>query len=138
MTERDNILQQRLRRQFESRVADTPARDRRRLAMARHAAINAAAEKGTKRLGFGLPGFSRWAWLPAGAAASLLVVLLWPGEQPTPEAPVAEPIADEAAPHDLEILLAGKDLDFYAELEFYLWLEEEGLDEAETMDETSG
>ncbi len=61
----------------------------------------------------------RW-WWPAGGlatavAAGLAVILLSPG----PELPTAPVLTD------LEILASAEGVDFYEELEFYLWLAEQ-------------
>ncbi|MFA7633622.1 MAG: hypothetical protein WCX90_08235, partial [Thiohalomonadaceae bacterium] len=62
-----------------------------------------------------------YAWLPLGGVvlASLFVAVLWlvqPAVSPMPE-------LDSAA--DFELLSGHEDLDFYQELEFYYWLDEE-------------
>lgn len=72
----------------------------------------------------------RFGWSTLAAAASLALVALVslplvmgpePGEPKDGPRMAAQ---DEAtAVSDLEILLAGEDLGFYAELDFYVWLE---------------
>ncbi|MCP1727746.1 hypothetical protein J2T60_001746 [Natronospira proteinivora] len=118
MKERD-ILQQR----YQQRIDITPTSDRQRLANARRSALAQSNHRSS------LTALGRWSWIPAGAAASLMVLLLWPGEPGEQDATV-DTVQAEVAVDDLDILLAEEDLDFYAELDFYLWLEEE-------MDETS-
>ena len=126
-TEPGTDFEQRLQQGFAKHVSATPARHRRRLNMARQEALEAANRPGP------MASALRWSWVPAGAAASLVLVMFWQGEEPTETEPGRDMVADEATeiteePHDLEILLSEKDLDFYAEMEFYLWLEQE-LDE---------
>jgi len=105
---------------YQRRLETTSPADRRRLANARAAALSQSHSPGP---------LARWSWIPAGAAASLLVLLLWPGEVREP-ADTVSPEQVQVMADDMEILLAEEDLSFYAELDFYLWLEEE-------MDETS-
>jgi len=69
-----------------------------------------------------------WGGLAAVAASALLVVALWwqrdvPSPLPFPEAPLVE---------DLELLSAKEEIEFFEELDFYLWLVEEQLDENRT------
>jgi ferric-dicitrate binding protein FerR (iron transport regulator) len=69
-------------------------------------------------------------WLPVGAAAGIAAVVLvvWQGPAPDPDARSATIMADEVA--DLELLLDDGDLEMYADLEFFAWLPE---DEAEDI-----
>lgn len=72
----------------------------------------------------------RFGWSTLAAAASLALVALVslplvmgpePGESEDGPRMAAQDEATGAS--DLEILLAGEDLGFYAELDFYVWLE---------------
>jgi len=108
----DEQEKQSLQALYQAQIAATSRADRQKLRQSRQHALQAADAEA--------PAWLRWAWLPAGAMASLLVVLLWPGTE------MAQPEAELAAVDDMEILLDEQDLAFYAELEFYLWLEEKG------------
>lgn len=71
----------------------------------------------------------RFAWSTLAAAASLALVALVSlplvmGPEPGESEDGPRMAQDEAtAVSDLEILLAGEELGFYAELDFYVWLE---------------
>ncbi len=83
-----------------------------KLDRARQAAVRAAGDR------------RRRTWLPAAAAAgvaavavSLVIGLDWTS------APAGLPsVNGEAAPGDMEIVLAGDNLEMFEELEFYAWL----------------
>jgi hypothetical protein len=64
----------------------------------------------------------RW-WLPAGGAvfASLLAAVLWLGQP----APVPGNGLDSVT--DFELLTANDDLELFEQMDFYRWLEEEGM-----------
>lgn len=64
----------------------------------------------------------RW-WLPAGGAvfASVLAAALWLGQP----APLPGNGFDSVT--DFELLTAAEPLELYEQLDFYQWLEEEGL-----------
>ena len=113
----NKVEQQRLKRLYEQQLASVDPSDQRRLRQARQKAMQNGRD----------PSFSspwlRWGWLPAGALASLLVVFLWPGSSPNDKHLDEGLYADV---HDMEILLDEQSLEFYSDLEFYLWLEEEG------------
>jgi len=69
-------------------------------------------------------GAASWAWGIGGlatAAAGVLGLVLWLGGSFSPTGPVAAPPAD-----DVELLASGEEMDFYADLDFYLWLAEDG------------
>lgn len=105
---------ERSRATFDRSVAELDPAVCARLARARRAALANIAQPASRHLA--------WGWLPAGAVASiavgLFVTLLW--IKPAPDHPVAL-IAENSA--DLDILLAEDDLDLYADLEFYTWLD---------------
>jgi hypothetical protein len=67
---------------------------------------------------------ARWHWwLPAGGAvlASLLVAAVWLGQP----APVPGNGLDSVT--DFELLTANDDLELFEQMDFYQWLEEEGM-----------
>ncbi len=72
----------------------------------------------------------RWgnSWVAAGAAAAVAViaVALWQGQIPDPESGSVPMVADEVV--DIELLLDDGDLEMYAELEFFVWLPEDELE----------
>jgi hypothetical protein len=112
-----------VRQVLDESVDNLDAGTRSRLARARHAALEAreAKEKrGERRL--------RWVGLPAAglavaAVAALLVLNVFdPRGTGAPEDFVA----------DLEVLGAEESTEFYEDLDFYLWISEEGLDEKRT------
>jgi len=91
-------------------VANLDGATRSRLAQARAQALQAR------------PRLWRW-WLSAGGAvfASVLVAALWFGQ------PVPPPGNGFAAVVDFELLTASDALELYEQLDFYQWMEEEGL-----------
>jgi hypothetical protein len=65
-----------------------------------------------------------WAWGFGGlatAAAGVLGLVLWLGGPHGPG-----PTASVPPMEDMELLASGEDVDFYADLDFYLWLAEDG------------
>ncbi|HHH35897.1 MAG TPA: hypothetical protein ENK48_03595 [Gammaproteobacteria bacterium] len=63
----------------------------------------------------------QWGGLAAVAASALLVMGLWWGQSVPPSAmPAATPLVE-----DLELLSTREDLEFFEDLDFYLWLEDE-------------
>jgi negative regulator of sigma E activity len=86
------------------------ARVRSRLRQARHAALAQVQPR---------PAFWARQWVPAVgvAAAAVLAILVWP------HAPSVQP-PDEAL-NDLEIVLAGENLDLLENLDFYEWVDAE-------------
>ena len=69
---------------------------------------------------------ARLRWAPGGAmtAAAVLLAVFW--LQPAPETPVVPLMTDEAA--DFELLLDEGELEMYDELEFFVWLPEDELE----------
>ena len=103
----------RARRRLQRSTEELDPDTLRRLRQARAAALGQADRKAPTR------------WMPWGgaalAASLALAVLLWQPWAGPPESP--------AALEDLELLAAEENLELYEELEFYLWLESEGLPE---------
>lgn len=68
---------------------------------------------------------SRWATLGAGAAAAILVVVLWTGRAPVddPVSPAVVPLVETGdAAMDFELLLDEDGLEMIEDLEFFAWL----------------
>lgn len=89
------------------------------LDMATRSRLNQARQRALAQLD--APAWWRTSvWLPAGSvtALALLAALLWWQPAYTPE---TMPLQAQ----DMEILLSGEDLELYADLDFYLWLEAE-------------
>lgn len=77
------------------------------------------------------PWIARWATLGAGAAAAMLVIVLWTGRAPFNrlDSPAVVPLAEMAdAATDFELLLEEDDLEMIADLEFFAWLSDAELD----------
>ncbi len=86
-----------------------------RLRQARHAAIAAPYRRATPM------------WMPALSTAMLLllaVTIAWFAQLPQGGDPVALPQQQVAG--DFEMLVHGEDLELFADLDFYLWLEQQG------------
>lgn len=89
------------------------------LDMATRSRLNRARQRALAQLD--APAWRRTAaWLPAGSVTALvlLATLLWWRPALTPE---TAPLQAQ----DMEILLSGEELELYADLDFYLWLETE-------------
>ena len=71
-----------------------------------------------------------WHWSLVAAASSAAVVLALALTLRTPEiaAPVAPVALEQPEVDDLELLVAGEDLELIENLEFYAWLEQQSLD----------
>jgi len=118
MKERMQDFERRSRVAFDDSVASLDGATRSRLARARELAL---AEVRSRRR----PWLSTW--LPAGAAAAaaLIALALWTGDELGPES--AEPAM--AALEELDIVAAGDDLDMMDEdPAFYAWATEELAD----------
>lgn len=85
-----------------------------RLRQARHAAIAAPYRRATPM------------WMPALSTASLvlLIAVAWFVNTPPMETPAPLPVQQAAA--DFEMLVHGEELDLFADMDFYLWLEQRG------------
>ena len=117
MNERQDTdkIEQRSKAMFDDSVDNLSAHIRSRLNQARQAAL--AELNDTEGV--------RWdQWMPAGAAALavVLAVMVWVSQPMEQSVPVETPVA---AMDDLDILLEGDDLEMLAELDFYLWLEDQ-------------
>jgi hypothetical protein len=104
---------------FEDSVADLDATTRARLGDARGRALGELASPA--RLA------RTWAGLPAATAALLIVLVALPVLKRVTSEP--ETGFGTVAAVDLEILLAEEELEMLADLEFYEWLDLQGLDE---------
>ena len=116
--ERMRQLERMSRAAFDESVESLDAATRSRLARARAAALE---ELQHRRMAWSST------WLPAGAAAAaaLVAVMLWQGEEGGP--PATEPAL--AALEDLDIVAGGEDLAMFDEdEEFYAWAADEMLD----------
>lgn len=111
----DEELMRRAKAHFDASVEALDEVTRARLAAARARAL-AAARRGTA--GFG-------AWWPAGAFATVLVLVTALALWPRPER-----VESGLPVEDIDMLLAEDGFEFYEELEFYLWLEMEEQDHA--------
>ena len=115
---------------FEASVEQLDAGTRARLQAARQAAT---AELESRQR----PAWQGWLPVAVAASAALVAVLLWraPAESPVAVASSGTTVAIDA----LELVAAGDDLDLVAEdLEFYVWLEQAGLDVPDAHDGGQG
>lgn len=115
---RDEALVRELQGRFRTSLDTVSDLDRARLRRSRRRVLAAV----NRRRRFG------WSTLAAAASLALVALVSLPlvmGPEPgEPEDGTRMAAQDEAtAVSDLEILLAGEDLGFYAELDFYVWLE---------------
>ena len=127
---RDEALERRALEVFEASVEQLDVGTRARLRAARQAAT---AEIESRQR----PAWQGWLPVAVTASAALVAVLLWraPAESPVPVASSGATVAIDA----LEIVAAGDDLDLVAEdLEFYVWLEQAGLDGPDAHDGGQG
>lgn len=85
-----------------------------RLRQARHAAIVAPYSRAIPM------------WMPALSTAMLVLVIAvaWFAGLPQMEGPAPLPVQQAAT--DFEILVHGEDLELFADMDFYLWLEQRG------------
>lgn len=109
----DDVFVAKAKQRFEESVDRMDGATRSKLNRARHAAL---AEAGSRQP-------ARLQWATGVAAAALLAVLVWTGNQPPQD--VAAP-----AVADIEILLTEDSLEMLEDLEFYSWID---LDEASEM-----
>jgi len=106
----DEVFVRRVKAALDEGNEHLEARVRSRLRQARHAALAQVQPR---------PVFWTRQWVPAlgVAAAAVLAILVWP------HAPTMQP-QDEAL-DDLEIVLAGENLDLLENLDFYEWVDAE-------------
>jgi hypothetical protein len=85
-----------------------------RLRQARHAAIAAPYRRATPM------------WMPALSTAMLILVIAvaWFAGLPRVESPVQ--LQTQQLASDFEMLVHGEDLELFADMDFYLWLEQRG------------
>lgn len=115
---RDEALVRELQGRFRASLETVSELDRARLRRSRRRVLATV----DRRRRFG------WSTLAAAASLALVALVSLPLVMgPEPDEPEDGPrmaAQDEAtAVSDLEILLAGEELGFYAELDFYVWLE---------------
>lgn len=116
--ERRRELELKSRAAFDQSVASLDAATRSRLARARAQALE---ELRHRRMSWS----SNWVPVGAAAAAALVAVLLWQGNEGGQQA--SEPAL--AALEDLDIVAGGEDLDMFEEDEgFYAWAADEMSD----------
>lgn len=115
MNEHDDEFARRAGALLRHSADDLDAATAARLNRARQAAL--AGHPARRRAG---------AWLVpslATAALATLVVGLWLGRNPADPVPAVSPPVE--SPAELELLLAGEDLEMLEDLEFYAWLDGE-------------
>lgn len=117
MNERMQDFERRSRQAFDDSVAALDGATRSRLAHARELAL---VEVRSRRR----PWLSTWLPVGAAAAAALMALALWTGDEPTGS---TEPVV--VAFEDLDIVAAGDDLDMLDEDPgFYAWAADELAD----------
>lgn len=111
MNEPDNNAGQTWRAAVQRTADDLDMTTQSQLNQARQRALAQLDAPGWRRAGI---------WLPAGSvtALALLAALLWWQPAHTPEMNIM-PLQAQ----DMEILLSGEELELYADLDFYFWLE---------------
>jgi len=112
----DRALAERAKQLFDESVEGLDGQTRSRLNRGRQAAL---AELQTGR-----PLWVQWAPAAGVAAAAVVAVVLWTGNQPI------DVLTPEATASDFEILLTEDSFEMLEDLEFYSWIElEEDADE---------
>ncbi|RLA34199.1 MAG: hypothetical protein DRR11_03575 [Gammaproteobacteria bacterium] len=114
MTERkdnatENAFVERAKQHFDKSVANLDGETRSRLNRGRQAALAEIA-----------PGGRTWIeWAPAAgvAAAAVVAVVMWTGNQPSDE------LTPTSASTDIEILFTEDSFEMLEDLEFYSWIE---------------
>ena len=109
----DQFVQQ-VRAALDQVEADVPPHVAARLRQARHKAVAAPYHRVTP------------SWIPAWSSAMLLVLAIgvaWFAHLSQIDAPA--PLPTQQAATDFEILVHGEDLQLFADLDFYLWLEKQ-------------
>jgi hypothetical protein len=112
----DRQFLERIRDELDAAVEAHPPALQGRLRAARREALSAAARHATPRL-----------WIPAVAASLFAVVAitsLWMPPAGQPDS-TTEALLQAASDVDMQMLKAGDDIEFYQNLEFYYWLEQE-------------
>lgn len=112
MNERKDIgaekaLAEKAKRLFDESVENLDANTRSRLNRGRQAAL--------EQLAGGRPAWVQWVPAAGVAAAAVIAVVLWTGEQPVDE---LTPVAS-----DFEILLTEDSFEMLEDLEFYSWMD---------------
>lgn len=103
-------LEKRAQTLLQERAEQLDGATRSRLTQARHAALDAVKEKSRT---------PKWVWLaPATAAATAMMVVLVTSKQPL----VEQPMAEIEHVDEMEIVTAEDSLEFYRDVEFYVWL----------------
>ncbi|MGV6851289.1 MAG: DUF3619 family protein [bacterium] len=110
MNNKHNSFEQLIKNQLDESLKHLDAATASQLNQARQRALDHAVKQGNKK---------HWL-LPAGSLAAAALVFVMHNNNPVVEMPVQQPDVT-----DLEILTSRDEVDFYADLEFYAWLEEE-------------
>jgi len=110
-----NELERRARELHDEAVEHLDADTLARLAKARRIALDDAASRSKTRISFG----KRWApaAMTAGLGSLAIAWLLFDYQRASTDVFVEDELAD-----DIEILLAGENLELLEDLDFYLWL----------------
>ena len=110
-----NELERRARQLHDEAVEHLDADTLARLAKARRIALDDAASRSKTRISFG----KRWApaAMTAGLGSLVIAWLLFDDQRASTDVFVEDELAD-----DIEILLAGENLELLEDLDFYLWL----------------
>ena len=110
-----NELERRARELHDEAVEHLDADTLARLAEARRIALDDAASRSKTRISFG----KRWApaAMTAGLGSLAIAWLLFDYQRASTDVFVEDELAD-----DIEILLAGENLELLEDLDFYLWL----------------
>lgn len=101
---------------LEQHLAHTPAHVASRLSAARHKALDSRARR------------RQPLWFPVMATAALVAVVVsgtWFAQAPAPQAVMLSGLEQHVG--DFDMLAQGDDLELYAEMDFYLWLEQREL-----------
>jgi hypothetical protein len=113
----DKAFAKKAKRLFDESVDGLDAQTRSRLNRGRQAAL--------EELATGKPAWVQWAPAAGVAAAAVVAVVLWTGNQPVDE------LTPVASATDFEILLTEDSFEMLEDLEFYSWIE---LDEEADVD----
>jgi hypothetical protein len=105
----DKAFAEKARKLFDESVADLDAQTRSRLNRGRQLAL--------EELATGRPVWVQWAPAAGVAAAAVIAVVLWTGNQPVDE------LTPAASASDFEILLTEDSFEMLEDLEFYSWID---------------